>query len=89
MTKSVLRWSTADSETSPDESFSVENSDVVEIAFLESCTLFTTTGALHVLLIEVETTVDDQVGADQDGAVALSGAWSRAGSIRLPPCHHL
>ena len=41
------------------------------------------------LLIEVEAAVDDQVGADQDGAVALSWRWCGSRSIRLSPGHHL
>ena len=89
MAKPVLGRSAADTETSPDVSFSIENSDVIQVALLESCALLAAASTPHMLLVEVETTVDDQVGADKDGTVTFPGAWGWSRSVRLSPCHHL
>ena len=85
----MLRRCTTDSEASPDERLRVENSDIVEIALLQRSTLLARTSSLHVLLIEPETTMDDEVRANQNGTVALAWArrWTR--SVRLVPGHHL
>ena len=61
MAEPVLGRSTTDTETSPDVSFSIENSDVIEVAFLKGCALLAATSTPHVLLVEVETTMNDQV----------------------------
>ena len=89
MAKPVLGRSTADTKTSPDVSFSIENSDVIQVALLESCALFTAASSPHMLLVEVETTVDDQVGADENGTVTFPRARCGARGIRLRPGHHL
>ena len=89
VTESVLGRRARDSETSPDVSLSVEDTDVVEIAFLESSALVVATSALHTFIVEPETTVDDEVRADQNGAVTLTGRRSGTRSVRLAPCHHL
>ena len=40
-------------------------------------------------LVEVETTMNDQVGADKDGTVTFPRAGCRTRGIRLRPGHHL
>ena len=77
MTESVLGWRPTHSESCPDERLSVKHSNVVKIALLERCALLATTRAFHVLLIEVEASVNDQVRSDKDGAVTLPWRWSR------------
>ena len=71
--ETMLGWGATHTESRPDVRLSVEHSDVVQIALLEGSALFATTGTLHVLLIEPESAVDDQVGANQDSTVALTG----------------
>lgn len=77
MSKSVLGRGSTHSEPSPNVRLRVQHSDIVQVALLESGTLVVTAGTLHLLLIEPEATVDDEVGANQDGAMSLSGAGSR------------
>ena len=89
MAKPVLGRSTTDTETSPDVSFSIENSDIIQVALLESCTLLAAASTPHMLLVEVETTVDDQVGADENGTVTFPRAGCGSRGIRLRPGHHL
>ena len=89
MAEPVLRRSTADTKTGPDESFSIENSDVIQITLLEGCSLLAAASTSHMLLVEVEASVDDQVGSDKNGTVTFP--WARCGTrgIRLRPGHHL
>lgn len=61
MAKAMLRRGTTDSKTGPDESFGIQHSDVVQVTFLQSCTLLASTCAPHVLLVEPKAAVDDQV----------------------------
>ena len=61
MTETVLRGRATHSESRPDECFCVKDSDIVKVALLESRALFTTSSTLHVLFVEVETSVNDQV----------------------------
>ena len=61
MAKSMLRWSPTDSEPGPYECLSVEHPDVIQIALLQGGTLLAPTRSLHMLLIEVETPMDDQI----------------------------
>ena len=89
MAKPVLGRSTADTETSPDEGLSIENSDIIQVALLEGSSLLATASTPHVLLVEEEATVDDQVGADEDRAVTFPWAGRGAGGIGLRPGHHL
>ena len=89
MAKPVLGRSTTDTETSPDVSFSIENSDVIQVALLKSCALLAAASSPHMLLVEVETTMDDQVGADENGTVTFPRTRCGARGIRLRPGHHL
>ena len=41
----------------------------------------------HVLLVEKETAMHDQIGTDQDRAVTLSRAGCRSGAVWLRPGH--
>ena len=89
MAEPVLGRSSADTKTSPDVSFSIENSDIIEVAFLKGSALLAAASTPHVLLVEVETTMNDQVGADEDGTVTFPRAGCGTRGIRLRPGHHL
>jgi len=73
VTESVLWWRSTDPESGPNVGLSVQNSNVIQIALLESGTL-TFTSFFHLVFIVIETTMDYQVSSDQDGAMTLSGA---------------
>ena len=89
VTEAVLRRSAADSESRPDERLCIEHSDIVQVAFLQCGSLFATASATHVFLIEPESSMNDQVGADKDGTVTLAWARSRTRCVRFVPSHHL
>lgn len=85
------RWCAADSESAPDEVVSVEDAQVVEVAFPEvGSVLADSLGEMTFVfvLIEAEAALDDEVRSDLDGRMALPlrGCWSCA--LRLGPCHH-
>ena len=61
MSKSVLRGSSTDSETSPDECIRVKHSNVIEVALLERGSLFAAASLAHVLLIKPESAMDNQI----------------------------
>ena len=61
MAKSMLRWSPTDPKPSPNECLSIEHPNVIQIALLQGSTLLAPTRSLHMLLIEVETPMDDQI----------------------------
>lgn len=65
MVESVLRRRARDTETRPDKGFGVKDSDVVQVALLEG-SADSTNVLLHVLIVEVEATMNDKVSSDQD-----------------------
>ena len=61
VTKPMLRWSSTHSQTGPDEGISVQHTNVIQVAFLESCTLVLSASFLHLLSIEPEATMYNQI----------------------------
>jgi hypothetical protein len=74
----MLWGRTTHSKTRPNVGLCIENTDVVKVALLKSGTLALETGLLHNVFTVLETSVDYQVCADQNGAVTLTRGRSRA-----------
>ena len=85
----MLWWIATDSESRPDVGLGVKNPDVVQVAFLEGSSLVLSSSLEHVLLVEPETSVHDEVRTNQNGAVAFPRARSRTASLWLGPGHNL
>lgn len=77
MVKSVFRWRATHTESGPDKCLSVQHSNIIEIAFLKGAA-HTTDVALHVFLTKSETSMDNQVRANQDWAVTFTGTGRRS-----------
>ena len=85
--ETVLWRCATDSQAGPDISLGVEHTDIVEVAFLKGAALSLATSFLHVIVIEPEATMHDEVGSDQDGAVALARTGRGASRLGLGPSH--
>ena len=72
MAESMLWGRTTHSKTGPNVGFCIEDTDVVKVALLKSGTLAFETGFLHDFFTVLETSMDYQVSADQNGAVTLT-----------------
>lgn len=85
----MLRWRATDSQAGPDVALSVQDSDIVQVALLQSSTLMQATSFLHLFFVKPEATVHDQVRPNQNGAVTLSWRWRRPSAVLLRPGHNL
>lgn len=77
-----------DSQSRPDIGIGVQDTDVVEVAVLNVAALVEPT-VLELRLSELKPTVYDEVVADQDGGMSLSGSWSGATALWALPGHDL
>lgn len=89
VTEAMFRRSSTDTQSGPNVGFSVENSNVVEVAFLQCCALMLKPSFRHCFFIVMETTVDHKVSADENCTMAFTRAWTGARSIRFRPSHDL
>jgi hypothetical protein len=88
MAVSAFRRRAGDSESGPHEGFSIEHFDVIVVWVFEDWALFKVSFSEHLVSVLVAS-MDDEVVANQDSAVALS--WGRFGSwgLRPYPSHEL
>lgn len=81
-----IGWGSRDAEAGPNERLSVEHTDVIQVRGVAGCSLVQT-ASFQLLFLQSEAAVNDQVVANQNGAVALAGGGLGATCLGATPGH--
>lgn len=78
---------TRDSESWPNVSVGIQNTNVVQVTIFDNIALVQT-ASFQFCFLQFETTVYNQVITDQNGCMALSWCWCRTTAFWALPCHN-